>query len=362
MIGYIFSRISSGIFVLLGVVILVFFLFQLRRLNPAYALAGESATKETIQNINRELGLDQPVMVQLFVTLNNLSPVSIHSTADIYNVFYLSTEKYKYFTIFQINRTAIIIKQPYFGRSFFTNRRVGELLLEKIPNTLILALAAIILATSVGITLGVFAAVAPNSITDRLLSVGSVLGISLPSFFAAILLQLIFAYLLASVTGLNMTGDIVSPDPYTGVDKYQWKNLLLPAIALGVRPVAVIMQITRSSMLDVLNTDFVRTARAKGAAEKTVLFKHALRNVLIPVLTSITGWFASLLTGAFFIEVIFNYNGIGLETINAIKTKDIPVAMGAVIFTAAIFVIVNIVTDILYSIADPRVTINSTSK
>jgi peptide/nickel transport system permease protein len=212
-----------------------------------------------------------------------------------------------------------------------------------------------IFATIVGIILGVVAAIKPNSALDRICTAGSVLGISFPSFFVGIILQLLFAYLLAGITGLNMTGDLYAIDEYTGQKYLELKNLILPAIALGIRPVAVITQLTRSAMLDVMNNDYIRTARAKGLNERAILFKHALRNTLVPVTTSVSGWFASLLTGAFFIETIFNYNGIGYETVNALKTFDYPVAMGAILYTAFIFVVISILADILYSVIDPRI-------
>ncbi|MBC8172457.1 MAG: ABC transporter permease [Chitinophagales bacterium] len=355
MLHYIFKRIVAGFFVLLGVVILVFFLFQLVRFNPAYSSAGEQANEQTIRNITKELGLDLPLTTQLVVYINNLSPVSLHNHTDPSSVIFLHDKKYQYTKLFSIGDQSIVIKFPYFGRSFQTNRGVADLLGERIPNTIILAFTAMIFATIVGVILGVIASVKPNSLTDKICTAGSVMGISLPSFFAAIVLQLIFAYLLADITGFNLTGDLRVADEYSGDEYISIKNLILPAIALGIRPVAVITQVTRSSMLDVNNMDYIRTAYAKGLSSQVVLFKHALRNAWIPVITSITGWLGSLLAGAFFIEVIFQYNGIGLETINAIKTKDIPVAMGAMIFTAVIFVAISIITDILYSIADPRV-------
>lgn len=359
LIQFIIQRLVSGLFVLFGVVVLVFFIFQLVRFNPAYAVAGESASEETIRNISKELGLDKPVLTQFGVYLNNLLPLSIHNIQDAESAIYFDGSKYHYIQLFSIGDHNVILKRPYLGRSFQTNRSVASLLWERIPSTLILAVAAMLLATITGIILGVIAAIKPHSLTDKICTAGSVLGIALPSFFAAIVLQLVFAYLLAGITGFKMTGNLFVADPYSGKEYLSIRNLILPAIALGIRPIAVITQITRSSMLDVLHADYIRTAYAKGLAQRIVVFKHGLRNALIPVVTSVTGWFASLLTGAFFIEVVFNYNGLGFETINAIKTKDIPVAMGAVLFTATIFVVVNLLTDILYSVVDPRVKLQS---
>ena len=343
---------------MIGVVIVVFFLFQLTRINPERQIAGEKADKQTIENIKKELGLDLPVGKQLILYLNDISPFSFHNNKDNASRYFLNSEKYAYSKIFSIGTTSFVIKKPYLSRSYVSKRSVSEILTERIPNTLILALTAMLFATFFGIVFGVIAAIKPNSLMDRSFTAASVLGISFPSFFVGIILQLVFAYLLVSVTGLNMTGDLYVTDGYTGEKYLELKNLILPAIALGIRPIAVITQLTRSAMIDVLNNDYIRTARAKGLNEKTILFKHALKNALNPVVTSVSGWLASLLTGAFFIEAIFNYNGIGYETVNALKTFDYPVAMGAILYTAVIFVGLSILVDILYSVIDPRIRIS----
>ncbi|MFI5171847.1 MAG: ABC transporter permease [Chitinophagales bacterium] len=357
MLNFILKRLVYGLFVLFGVVIVVFFLFQMTRINPERQIAGEKADKQTIENIKKELGLDLPVGKQLLLYLNDISPFSIHNS-DPDSRYYLNADKYAYSKILTLGTTSLVIKKPYLSRSYVSKRSVSEILSERIPNTLILAFTAMILATFFGIIFGVAAAVQPNSFIDRLCTAGSVLGISFPSFFVGIILQLVFAYLLVGITGLNMTGDLYVTDGYTGEKFLELKNLILPAIALGIRPVAVITQLTRSAMIDVLNNDYIRTARAKGLSKNVVLFRHALKNALNPVVTSISGWLAGLLTGAFFIEAIFNYNGIGYETVNALKTFDYPVAMGAILYTAVIFVGISILVDILYSVIDPRIRIS----
>lgn len=357
MTKYIFKRLLYGLFVLIGVVIVVFFLFQLTRINPERQIAGDKADKETIENIKKELGLDLPVGQQLILYLNDISPLSFYNNSDTTSRYYLSDEKYAYVSLLKIHHTSFVLKKPYLSRSYTSKRRVSEILSERIPNTLVLAITAMLFATVVGIAFGVAAAVKPNSLLDRSATAISVLGISFPSFFAGIILQLIFAYLLAGITGFNMTGDLYVTDGYTGEKYLELRNLILPALALGIRPVAVITQLTRSAMIDVMNNDYIRTARAKGLNERVILFRHALKNALNPVITSIGGWLASLLTGAFFIESIFNYNGIGYETVNALKTFDYPVAMGAILYTAFIFVVISIVIDILYSVIDPRIRV-----
>jgi peptide/nickel transport system permease protein len=160
---------------------------------------------------------------------------------------------------------------------------------------------------------------------------------------------------LAGITGLKMTGSLYEPDLY-GNDRLMLVNLILPAITLGIRTVAIITQLTRSSMLDVMSQDYVRTARAKGLSNNVVLFHHALRNALNPVLTAASGWFAEMLAGSFFIEMIFGWNGIGKLTVDALNKNDFPVVMGAVLFSALIFVVINLLTDILYGVIDPRVS------
>ncbi|HZG00544.1 MAG TPA: ABC transporter permease, partial [Chitinophagales bacterium] len=170
----------------------------------------------------------------------------------------------------------------------------------------------------------------------------------------AIVFQWLFAYVWSRHTGLDVTGNLFAYDLY-GNPHLVLKNLLLPAITLGIRPLAIITQLTRSSMLDVMQMDFIRTARAKGLSETTVVWRHALRNSLNPVVTAITGWFAELLAGAFFIELIFGWNGIGKLTVEALNKNDFPVLMGSVLLAAVLFIVMSIITDILYGVIDPRI-------
>ena len=185
----------------------------------------------------------------------------------------------------------------------------------------------------------------------------SVLGMSVPSFFSAILFAWFFGFLLADITGLSMTGSLHEVDDYGTGEFIKLKNLILPAITLGIRPLSVIVQLTRNSLLEVLKMDYMRTAIAKGLSKFVVLFKHGLRNALNPVVTAVSGWFASMLAGAVFVEYIFAWNGIGKEIVDALNNLDLPVVMGAVLFIATIFVVVNIVVDIIYGILDPRIRI-----
>ena len=180
----------------------------------------------------------------------------------------------------------------------------------------------------------------------------------LNSFLYRLLFGGMFGYYLTDYTGLNMVGQLWETDPLTGDRNLALKNLILPAFTLGIRPLAIIVQLTRSSMLDVLSQDYIRTARAKGLSYYTVMIKHALKNAINPVITAVSGWFASLMAGAFFIEEIFNWKGLGSTTINAVQTLDFPVVMGSTLFIGVIFVFVNIFVDLLYALADPRVRLN----
>lgn len=344
---YLAKKLLYGLLVLVGVVIVVFFLFQGFG-DPARLVLGQAGDSATIQNIRKELALDQPKWKQFVLYLNDVSPVAVHSAADI--------EKKQLKGFFVGGENKLGIKLPYLRRSYQTKKDVGEVLLEALPGTMVLALAAMCIATVIGILLGILAAVKQNTWLDTSSVFASVLGISAPSFFMGIVLAYLFGFVFSQYTGLHMTGSLYNIDPFTGKD-LQLRNLVLPAITLGIRPLAIITQLTRSSMLDVLDQDYIRTAYAKGLQKKTVIFRHALRNALNPVITAITGWFAELLAGAFFVEYIFGWKGIGKVTVDALEKLDFPVVMGSVLLTATFFIMVNILADLLYGMVDPRVRV-----
>ena len=247
------------------------------------------------------------------------------------------------------------MKFPYLRKSYQTKKNVGAVLIEALPGTLLLAIAAMLFATIIGVLLGVLAAVKKGTWLDTSAVFASVAGISAPSFFMAIIIAYFFGIVLHPYTGLNLTGSWFAIDEVTGEKYLTLKNLVLPALTLGIRPLAIITQLTRSAMLDVLNQDYIRTAYAKGLSKKTVILKHALRNALNPVITSITGWFAELLAGAFFVEYIFGWKGIGKVTVDALEKLDYPVVMGSVLISGCIFILINTLADILYGMVDPRV-------
>lgn len=348
---FIVRRFIYGVLVLLGVVMVVFLLFNVLPGDPARQTLGQRADVATLETIREDLGLNEPTHIQFLMYLNDVSPLSFHeNTAE-------NQDKYDYTTLFTFgDNNAAVLKTPYLRRSYQTQQPVSAILANALPQTALLAITALFFATIIGIILGVFSALNRYNWRDNGLMVFAILGISTPSFFSAILFSWIFGFLLSDITNLNMYGGLYNYDPFEG-KVLELKNLILPAITLGIRPLAIITQLTRSSMLDVLGADYVRTATAKGLKRQLVIFKHALRNALNPVLTAVSGWLASLLGGAFFVEYIFDWKGVGKVTIDALNKNDLPVVMGAVLMISTIFVVTNIVVDILYGVLDPRARI-----
>lgn len=348
MIKLIARKLLYGLLVLLGVVILVFFLFQGFG-DPSRLVMGQTGDSATQANIRKELYLDQPGWKQFILYMNDVSPLCFHSKEEIKNKNLKG--------IFVGKENKIGLKVPYLRKSYQTKKEVGAILMEALPGTLMLAAAAMIIAIAIGIPLGVLAAVKKNTWLDTSSIFASIVGISAPSFFMGIIIAYTFGFLLSDWTGLHITGNWFDVDEVTGERKLTLQNLILPAVTLGIRPLAIITQLTRSSMLDVLNQDYIRTARAKGLGKTAVIWKHALRNALNPVITAVTGWFAELLAGAFFVEYIFGWRGIGKVTVDALEKLDFPVVMGSVLVSAVFFIFINILADILYGVIDPRVRV-----
>ena len=413
---------------------MVFFVFNLKPGDPARMVAGQKITPELIQAIERNLNLDLPIIQRFGIYLNDISPVSVHNEADETSRIFLDESKYSYTKLFPVGgENALVIKAPYLNRSFQSKRSVSSIISQALPGTLILAVVSIVFALIIGVFGGVIAALNKDKWIDKLILILSVIGMSGPSFFMAILVAWIggllwfnsiplpfipfiiaaglFVYflvrenrreassklfsmrsvraivkaivigfgiwlglvLLVSIfslgdwvywslslpgTGLDMTGSLYSLDEWEGL-YLNPRNLILPALTLGVRPLGVVVQLTRSSLLDVLKQDYIRTARAKGLSENKVVYKHALRNALNPVITAVSGWFASMLAGAVFVEFVFGWKGLGLEIFNALEKEDFPVVMGAVLVISFMFVILNILVDVLYGLVDPRVRVRS---
>jgi peptide/nickel transport system permease protein len=359
MIRYVIKRLLYGLLALWGVVTLVFFLFNILPGDPAQMLMGQRSDVSSIEAIKKDLGLDKPLTVQYLNFLNDISVISFHNTTDKNSFWYYDRDKYKgSIQLIHIGKIAVILKEPYLRKSYQSRREVTSIIGEAFPKTLILATASILIAILIGVFLGVIAALFKDSLLDRALLVFSSLGMSVPSFFAAIIIAWLFAFVLADYTGLEMFGSLYSVDDYTGEVYVNLKNLILPALTLGIRPLAIVVSLTRSSLLEVLSQDYIRTAYAKGLSKRKVLMRHALKNALNPVLTAITGWFASLMAGAVFVEYVFDWKGIGVVIVKALDQYDLPVIMGSVLFIAVVLIIVNILVDLLYTLLDPRVRLS----
>ena len=303
MLSFIARRLLLAIPTLFGVLVVVFLLLYIAPGDPVLEMVGERADAETIARLRAELRLDDPVPVQFAHYAGGVL------TGDL-------------------------------GTSYITGRPIARDILERFPKTLQLAVAAMLLAASVGITIGVLSARKPGSAFDRLAMGGAYLGISFPVYWVGLILILIFAVTLRWL-------------PPSGFGRIEY--LVLPALALGTRSIAFLARMTRSAMLEVLGSDFIRTARAKGLRERVVLARHALRNALIPIITVLGLDFGYYLTGSILTETIFSWPGIGRYVVNAIARRDLPAIQGSVLFLSVVFVLVNLATDLLYAKADPRV-------
>jgi len=309
MIAYIFKRLLLFIPTLLGITLITFLLMQALPGDPVQGMAGERVNPVTLARIRAELGSDRPLPLQ-----------------------YLGYLK--------------LLAQGELGRSYYTNRKVAQDLLQKFPNTLKLALAAVLFASLGGIALGVVSAVKRGTAWDRAASLIAVGGISLPVFWLGLSLMLVFALFLRWL-------------PPSGMGGGSLVYLILPAITLGTYSLAYIARITRTTMMESLSQPYVATARAKGLPERTVILKHALKNSLIPIVTLIGLDLGSYLNGAVLTETIFGWDGLGRYALDGIMKRDYPVIMGVVLFGAVVFVAMNLMIDLSYHFLDPRVRIKS---
>jgi ABC-type dipeptide/oligopeptide/nickel transport system permease component len=302
-LSFIVRRLVLSIPTLFGVLVVVFLLLYVAPGDPVQEMVGERADAETIARLRKELHLDEPLLKQ--------------------------------FTLY----TGGVLRGD-FGNSYITQRPIIQDIKERFPKTLLLAGSAMLLASILGITLGVLSARNPGGWFDRLGLGIAYLGISFPVYWVGLILILIFAVMLKWLP----------PSGYGGI-----KYLILPALALGSRSIAFLARVTRSAMLDVLGGDFVRTARAKGLTERVVIVRHALRNALIPIITVLGLDFGYYLTGSILTETIFSWPGLGRYVVNAITRRDLPAIQGSVLFLSVVFVLVNLLTDLAYAKADPRV-------
>ena len=303
MLAFVARRLLLAVPTLAGVLVVTFLLLFVAPGDPVAEIVGERADAATVARLRRELRLDDPLPQQF-----------AHYAGGVL--------------------------RGDLGRSFITNRPIAQDIAERFPKTLLLAGTAMLFASALGIALGVLSARNPGGWVDRAALGGAYLGISFPVYWVGLLLILLFA---VQLRWLPASG-------YGGI-----RYLILPALALGSRSIAFLARVTRSAMLEVLGGDFVRTARAKGLGEGAVTVRHALRNALIPVVTVLGLDFGYYLTGSILTETIFSWPGLGRYVVNAIGRRDLPAIQGAVLFLSAVFVLVNLVTDVAYAKADPRV-------
>lgn len=331
MFQYMIRKIGYGLLVMLGVITLIFALFNILPGDPARMMLGQNADQESIDMIHKELGLDKPLPIQYLDYLNDLSPIGMDEDG-----------KFGF-------------KAPNLRRSYQSGKTVASILGESFPNTILLALVSIAFAFVVGVTLGSLAAIYSDTWLEKAILLLTSFGMSLPSFFAAILIAWFFAFVLADFTGLSMFGSLYSVDDFGNGEYIDLKNLILPALTLGIRPLSVICELTKSTMKEVLQQDYIRTAKAKGLSKFQIIKNHALRNTLNPVVSSISSWFASLIAGAVFVEYIFDWKGVGVVIVDSLEKYDFPVLMGTLIVICVMLIMINILTDIIHAMLDPRI-------
>ena len=355
MIRSVAQKVATAVLALWGVASLVFFLFTVLPGDPAQMMMDQNEDSAQLEVIKAKFGFNLPLSTQYLNYLNDLLPLSIHSKDPVKFCHY-DPAVYGGWIILNLDQRVLVIKAPYFRTSYQKRGKpISEIIEETLPNTAILAISSMAIAIVLGVFLGIVATLNKDTWLDRFLQLISTLGMSVPSFFSAILFSWFFGYVLHAFTGLNMKGSRYALDDLGEAYQLQWKNLILPSFVLGIRPLAVIIQLLRSNLLEVLNEDYIRTAYAKGLSRYQVLFKHAIKNALNPVITAISGWFASLLAGAIFVEYIFGWKGLGKEIVEALNQLDIPVVMGSVLTIAFFFIIINIVVDFIYAYLDPRI-------
>ena len=353
------KKLGNILITLFGVVTVIFFLFNILPGDPTQMMLGQNENSEQLIVLKKKYGFDKPVFTQYLYYLNDLSLVSYHSK-NPENISFLKENKNNYFSLFENKNSFIVVKTPYLRDSYQKNGvSVIEIISNTLPNTFVLAFASILIAVFLGLFFGIISALNKNTWIDYSIQLLSTLGMSVPSFFSAIVFAWFFGYVLNEFTGLNMTGSLYELDDYGEKMKLQLKNLILPSLVLGIRPIAVISQMMRNSLLKVLSKNYIKTAYAKGLSRFNVVKNHAIKNSLNPVITALSGWFASMLAGSVFVEYIFGWNGLGKVTVDALELSDFPVVMGAVLFIAFLFVIINILVDILYGFLDPRVKLNA---
>ncbi len=348
-------KLLNILFTLFGVVTVIFFLFQILPGDPARMMMDQNENAEQLSIIKKKYGFDEPVFKQYLYYLNDLSLISIHSK-NPEKINFLKNDKYSFIKVADFKNSSLVVKYPYLRESYQRRGvKVSTIILNTFPNTVILALSSIIFATIFGLFLGILSAVYKGTFFDNSIQLFSTFGMSMPSFLSSIIFAWIFGFVLADLTGLNMTGSLYELDDFGNEYKLQLKNLILPAVVLGIRPIAVISMMMRNSLIETLKKNYVITAYAKGLSKSKVILNHCIKNSLNPVVTALSGWFASLLAGSVFVEYIFGWNGLGREIVNSLNLLDVPVIIGAVIVVSFSFIIINIFVDYIYKVLDPRI-------
>lgn len=332
--AFVLSRLGQGLLVMWGIVTLLFGLFALQG-DPVEMMVGQNADAATREAIRIRYHLDEPVWMQYILYLHDLSPIGKDASGSFG------------------------IKSPSLGTSLQAGKPVVQLILDHMPGSAVLAGVSVLLASVLGISMGIVSALKPNGLLDRTNGVLAQLGMSAPSFWVAVILIWIFAIVLGPWTGLPANGYWIRDSVFSLDTHADPRYMVLPALALGIRPLSVIFMLSRGGLIEIMQGDYVRTARAKGLHETIVVFRHALRNSLPPVITAVSGWLASLLAGAFFIEYMFNWKGLGSLTIGALYRQDFPLLSGCILLTGAIFIMVNMLVEICYAWLDPRIRLNA---
>lgn len=314
MLTYLAKRLAQSIPTLLGVSIVAFIIINMAPGDPVAQMLGSNATQAEIDDARRLLGLDQPLIMQYFSWIGD-------------------------------------VLQGDFGKSLYTSRPVLSEILDRFPNTVILALAAMVIAVVIGIPLGILAAVKPGTALDNIAMVVAVSGWSMPPFWIGLMLIIVFSVGL----GWLPTGGMYDIMSFDNSFSDLLVHLILPAFTLGLRHMAYVARFTRSSLLEVLNLDYIRTARAKGISEPLVITRHALRNALIPIISVLGVTIGHLLGGAVVVEAVFSWPGLGSLMVQGIGARDYQLVQGCMLFVSAIFIAVNLLVDVLYSVVDPRI-------
>ena len=349
-------KLFNILFTLFGVVTVIFFLFQILPGDPARMMMDQNEDAEQLKIIQKKYGFDQPILNQYLYYLNDLSILSIHSkNPEKFN--FLNKKKYSYKTLLSFEESSIVIKFPYLRESYQRRGvKVTTIIKDTFPNTVVLAISSILIATIFGLIFGIISALYKGTFLDNFIQLLSTFGMSMPSFLSSIIFALIFGFVFSEYTNLNMTGSLYELDDFGEEYRLVLKNLILPSIVLGIRPIAVISMMMRNSLIETLKKNYVITAYAKGLSKSKVILNHCIKNSLNPVITALSGWFASLLAGSVFVEYIFGWNGLGREIVNSLNVLDVPVIIGSVLVISFAFIMINIFVDYIYKYLDPRIT------